>query len=70
VDRVDVILSPYGGLGAYTRDDQVSHRYLTEEFRQLGTLASIFPPSPGRGGVPAERGRGRLVSLQRTRSAF
>ncbi|MBS1245301.1 MAG: permease, partial [Deltaproteobacteria bacterium] len=43
VDRIDGILSPYGGLGAYTRDDQVSHRYLTEEFRQLGTLASIFP---------------------------
>jgi putative ABC transport system permease protein len=43
VDRIDALLSPYGGLGAYTRDDQVSHRYLTEEFRQLGTLASIFP---------------------------
>ena len=43
VDRIDAVLSPYGGLGAYTRDDQVSHRYLTEEFRQLGTLASIFP---------------------------
>ncbi|HSE14122.1 MAG TPA: ABC transporter permease, partial [Candidatus Deferrimicrobium sp.] len=43
VKRIDAILSPYGGLGAYTRDDQVSHRYLTEEFRQLGTLASIFP---------------------------
>jgi len=43
VDRMDALLEPYGGLGACTRDDQVSHRYLTEEFRQLGTLASIFP---------------------------
>jgi putative ABC transport system permease protein len=43
VDRLDTLLEPYGGQGAYTRDDQVSHRYLTEEFRQLGTLASIFP---------------------------
>jgi putative ABC transport system permease protein len=43
IDRIDSLLSPYGGLGAYLRDDQVSHRYLTEEFRQLGTLASIFP---------------------------
>ena len=43
VDRLDAVLEPYGGLGAYTRDDQASHRYLTEEFRQLGTLASIFP---------------------------
>ena len=43
IDRIDRLLSQYGGLGAYSRDDQVSHRYLTEEFRQLGTLASIFP---------------------------
>ncbi len=43
IDRFDDLLRPYGGLGAYVRDDQVSHRYLTEEFRQLGTLASVFP---------------------------
>ncbi|MGA6992422.1 MAG: ABC transporter permease [Candidatus Deferrimicrobiaceae bacterium] len=41
--RLDTLLSPYGGLGAYGRKDQVSHRYLSEEFRQLGTLATLFP---------------------------
>ncbi len=43
IDRLDALLAPYGGLGAYGREDQVSHRYLSEEFRQLGTLAALFP---------------------------
>jgi len=43
IQRLDSLLERYGGLGAYGRKDQVSHRYLTEEFRQLGTLAAIFP---------------------------
>lgn len=41
--RLDALLARYGGLGAYGRKDQVSHRYLSEEFRQLGTLATLFP---------------------------
>ncbi len=41
--RLDALLGTYGGLGAYGRKDQVSHRYLSEEFRQLGTLATMFP---------------------------
>ena len=66
VDRIDAILSPYGGLGAYTRDDQVSHRYLSEEFRQLGTLASIFPVIfLGVAAFLLNVVVGRLVSLQR-----
>ncbi len=43
ISRLDALLAPYGGLGAYGRKDQVSHRYLSEEFRQLGTLARLFP---------------------------
>jgi putative ABC transport system permease protein len=66
VDRIDPILAPYGGLGAYTRDDQLSHRYLTEEFRQLGTLASIFPVIfLGVAAFLLNVVVGRLVSLQR-----
>ena len=66
VDRLDVLLSPYGGLGAYTRDDQVSHRYLTEEFRELGTMASIFPVIfLGVAAFLLNVVVGRLVSLQR-----
>jgi putative ABC transport system permease protein len=41
--RLDRILAPYGGLGAHGRKDQVSHRYLSEEFRSLGMMATIFP---------------------------
>jgi putative ABC transport system permease protein len=43
IDRVDDILEGYGGLGAYGRDDQLSYSYLTEEFRQLRQMATIFP---------------------------
>lgn len=40
---LDEVLARYGSLGATTREDQVSHRYLTEEFNQLERSATIFP---------------------------
>ena len=40
---MDAILRPYGGLGALGRKDQVSHRYLSEEFKQLTMMATLFP---------------------------
>ena len=40
---VDRILRPYGGLGAHGRKDQISHRFLTEEFKQLTILSTLFP---------------------------
>lgn len=43
LDRVDHLLAPYGGLDAHGRDDQQSHRYLSEEFKQLQRMATIFP---------------------------
>ena len=43
LDRVDEVLAPYGGRDAYLREDQVSHRYLTEELRQLEQLATVLP---------------------------
>jgi len=43
IDRVDALLKPYGGLGSYARKDQLSHRFLSQELEQLGTLASLFP---------------------------
>jgi putative ABC transport system permease protein len=43
LDALDVVLEPYGGLDAYGRKDQISHRYLTEEFKQLGQMATLFP---------------------------
>lgn len=43
IQALDAILRPYGGLGAHGRRDQISHRYLSEEFKQLGTMATLFP---------------------------
>ncbi len=43
IDRLDAILARYGGLGAYARKDQLSHRYLHEEFRQLQSMATVYP---------------------------
>ena len=40
---IDRVLSRYGGIGAVARADQPSHRYLSEEFRQLRTMARLFP---------------------------
>lgn len=43
LDELDRVLKPYGGIGAIGRDDQRSHRYLSEEFRQLRTMTRLFP---------------------------
>lgn len=43
IDRLDELIDPYGGLGAYSRKYQLSHRYLSEEFRGLEQMAAMFP---------------------------
>ena len=43
IDRLDDLLSPYGGIGAYGRKDQFSNRFLSEELKQLQTTATVFP---------------------------
>lgn len=43
ISRVDDVLARYGGLGAISRKDQPSNRYLSEEFRQLRQMATMFP---------------------------
>jgi putative ABC transport system permease protein len=43
LDRLDRILAAYGSLGAIDREDQISHRYLSEELNQLSSMATIFP---------------------------
>ncbi|MBI1790976.1 MAG: FtsX-like permease family protein, partial [Acidobacteria bacterium] len=41
--RLDALLRNYGGPGASGRMDQLSHRYLSEEFKQLQLMATLFP---------------------------
>lgn len=43
IPRLDRHLARYGSLGAYDRDDQLSNRFLREEFQQLRMLAIMFP---------------------------
>jgi putative ABC transport system permease protein len=43
LDRLDTLLDPYGGQGAYGRKDQISHHFLAEELKQLQALATVFP---------------------------
>ncbi|HYW05229.1 MAG TPA: ABC transporter permease [Gammaproteobacteria bacterium] len=43
IQRLDGILAPYGGLGAYDRADQFSHHYLSQELQQLHTIATLLP---------------------------
>lgn len=43
IDELDALLARYGGVGAVARKDQLSHRFLFEEFRQLENMSGIFP---------------------------
>jgi putative ABC transport system permease protein len=43
IDRLDRLLEPYGGLGAYGREHQLSHQYLTQELVGLEAMATVFP---------------------------
>jgi len=40
---VDRILAPYGGIGAYGRDEQISDRFLSNELEELRTSAVLTP---------------------------
>ncbi|MGJ3251946.1 MAG: ABC transporter permease [Elainellaceae cyanobacterium] len=43
IDRLDRLLAPYGGLGAYGRADQVSNRVLSDEIQSLEVMATMLP---------------------------
>ncbi|MEM1293744.1 MAG: FtsX-like permease family protein [Verrucomicrobiota bacterium] len=43
IEQVDSLLKPYGGLGAYDRDDNVSHRFISDEISQLKTMGLFVP---------------------------
>ncbi|WP_029934580.1 ABC transporter permease [Sphingomonas sp. UNC305MFCol5.2] len=42
--RIDLVLQPYGGVGAYPRALQVSDRFVSDEIAQLSTMARLMPP--------------------------
>lgn len=44
IARVDRVLAPYGGTGAYGRRDHASHRFLTDEIEET-RVTSLFLPA-------------------------
>ena len=43
IARLDLLLERFGGLGAYGREDQLSHRFLSDEISQDRTHGTIVP---------------------------
>ena len=43
LEKVDRVLAPYGGTGAYDRTDQPSHRFLDDELAEQETMSIAMP---------------------------
>jgi putative ABC transport system permease protein len=43
IRRLDRLLAPYGGLGAFGRDDQPSHKFVANELKELRGMALVVP---------------------------
>ncbi|WP_258868137.1 ABC transporter permease [Alkalilimnicola ehrlichii] len=43
IERLDLVLAPYGGLGAHDRDLQLSHRFLRDEIEQIENMTGAVP---------------------------
>jgi putative ABC transport system permease protein len=43
IGPLDRLLARYGSLGAYGREDQLSHRFLTDELAEIGITATYVP---------------------------
>ncbi len=43
VQEIDRLTAPWGGLGAYSREDQISNRFVSDELSQLKAMAGIPP---------------------------
>lgn len=44
IRRLDDLLAPYGGAGAYGRKDHASNSYLDSELQQLNAMRRVLPP--------------------------
>ncbi|MGB3615437.1 MAG: ABC transporter permease [Elainellaceae cyanobacterium] len=68
--NLDQRLEPYGGLGAFGREDQISHTFITDEIRQLSAQAVIVPAIfLGIAAFLLNLSLNRLVSTQRDQIA-
>lgn len=68
--QLDRLLEPYGGIGAYEREDQISNRFLSDEIIQLQAHARIIPTIfLGIGAFLLHVLLSRLISTQRDQIA-
>lgn len=44
IRKVDAMLAPYGGTGAYGREDHLSNAFLDSELKQLDAMTQVIPP--------------------------
>lgn len=44
IRQIDILLAPYGGTGAYGREDHLSHAFLENELMQLDAMTKVIPP--------------------------
>lgn len=66
IDRLDEILKPYGGTGAYDREQQLSNAFIDSELLGLETMARILPPVFfGIAAFLVNMVIGRIVALER-----
>lgn len=67
MDRLDVLLEPYGGTGAYDRSRQESDAFISAEITQLKSMAMILPPVFfGISAFLVNMVLGRIVALERS----
>jgi len=67
IDRLDDLLDPYGGFGAYGQETQPSNSFTDAEIMQLRTLAMVLPPVFF--GIPAflvNMVLARIIALERS----
>lgn len=70
ISDVDLVLAPYGGLGAYGREDQLSNRILDGELQQNRTMGTAIPlVFLGIASFLLNIVLGRLIATQRTEIA-
>lgn len=43
IDDLDRMLKPYGSVGAFDREDQISNQYISDEMKQLRAMAIMAP---------------------------
>jgi putative ABC transport system permease protein len=67
ITRLDQILARYGGLGAYDREEQLSHRFISDEIAQIRVTSTYLPAIfLGVAAFLLHIVLSRLVALQRT----